>query len=435
MIGYLKKVPTLGILMKFARGSSCFGFPGKGLLNGDSHLVVESITDADWAGCRRTRRSRTSIQIWIGGSLAVTFVRSQRAMAMSSGESEFIAMVGGSAEALYIGECLKFLVEGSGILIEVRSRTDSAACRGIAQRIGCGRIRHIDTALLWLQSAVKAKRVAVGIVPGFCNPADLGTKPLAGPRMKELLYLMNAKDVDFEDYGKTEYEQAAAKRNLAQVLKDYKTQSGGARVNNIKVMMPLLIMMCQVMQGEGLSFSLPAAAAVLNEESFSMIIFTLGFGCLVALLVFGLPWAISTCLSWAAKKVFGQGAATGGNQTPRAPATPTTHDAGVQASRGMSKEENKFVQEYVNRATDLREVLSERCAEIREFETEVVRLRDHIRGLENELTRARARRAVPERIAVAPTRGERFHLPGCGNVRNTVTREYTPCQACLGRMG
>ena len=101
----------------------------------------------------------------------------------------------------------------------------------------------------------------------------------------------------------------------------------------------------------------------------------------------------------------------------------------------MSKEENKFVQEYVNRATDLREVLSERCAEIREFETEVVRLRDHIRGLENELTRARARRAVPERIAVAPTRGERFHLPGCGNVRNTVTREYTPCQACLGRMG
>ena len=99
----------------------------------------------------------------------------------SSGESEFIALVGGSSEALYIADCLRFLVESENLSVEVRARSDSAACRGITQRVGCGRIRHLDTSLRWVQSAVKARKLSIGIVPGHSNPTDIGTSLWQAP--------------------------------------------------------------------------------------------------------------------------------------------------------------------------------------------------------------------------------------------------------------
>ena len=112
IVGYLKRVPSVGVVLRPARPEACFGYEGKSSsLGPNSTVVVESITDADWAGCKRTRRSRTSIQVYVAGSMVASYVRSQRSIALSSGESEFIALVGGSSEALYIAECFRFLVE------------------------------------------------------------------------------------------------------------------------------------------------------------------------------------------------------------------------------------------------------------------------------------------------------------------------------------
>ena len=80
------------------------------------------------------------------------------------------------------------------------------------------------------------KRVAVGIVLGFCNPADVSSNRLPF-RMKDLLDLMKAK-------------------------------AGHARW--------------------GLSYAVPAVA-FFDEHIIPTIVFTLGFGCLVACLVFGVP--------------------------------------------------------------------------------------------------------------------------------------------------
>ena len=120
------------------------------------------------------------------------------------------------------------------------------------------------------------------------------------------------------------------------MFKEYKSQSGGARINNFKKMMPVLIMMCQLMQGEGSSYALPAAA-LMDEESVSMLIFALGFGCLVAFLVLGVPWILSAFTSWLVNKIFGWGAVTGEGQTTTAPRQ-QTKDAEVQCNRGRSRE-------------------------------------------------------------------------------------------------
>ena len=60
---------------------------------------------------------------------------------------------------------------------------DSSAARGIIHRAGLGKLRHLETGYLWLQSAVKSKKLQVRTVLGTENPADLLTKHLASADM------------------------------------------------------------------------------------------------------------------------------------------------------------------------------------------------------------------------------------------------------------
>ena len=48
-------------------------------------------------------------------------------------------------------------------------------------------MRHIETRMLWLQSQVLARKVALVKVPGNENPADLMTKYLGEPEVRRHL--------------------------------------------------------------------------------------------------------------------------------------------------------------------------------------------------------------------------------------------------------
>ena len=61
--------------------------------------------------------------------------------------------------------------------------TDSSAARGIIHRAGLGKLRRLETGYLWLQSAVKAKKLQIRKVLGTENPADLLTKHLSAADM------------------------------------------------------------------------------------------------------------------------------------------------------------------------------------------------------------------------------------------------------------
>ena len=65
--------------------------------------------------------------------------------------------------------------------------TDSSAAKGIIHRAGLGKLRHLETGYLWLQAAVKAKRLQVRKVLGTENPADLLTKHLSAGDMWKTL--------------------------------------------------------------------------------------------------------------------------------------------------------------------------------------------------------------------------------------------------------
>ena len=54
--------------------------------------------------------------------------------------------------------------------------TDSGAALGIAGRAGAGKVRHLDTSMLWIQQKQMREEVVFDKVKGSDNPADLWTK-------------------------------------------------------------------------------------------------------------------------------------------------------------------------------------------------------------------------------------------------------------------
>ena len=418
VVGYLASTPEIGFLIRPAQHNGRYDFEGDGGFTDESTLIVESITDADWAGCKRSRKSRTSLQLYVSGSLVGSAVRSQRSIALSSGESEFVALVAGACEALYLKDCLSFLA-GPKCNVEVRCRTDSSAGKGITQRLGCGRVRHLQVGMLWVQAAVKAKELFVGSIPGAQNPADLGTKPLGGGRVREVLCLMGARTPSGEAYGVEDKEEAERKREVAKTLKEFK--SSGATVGNVKTVLPLLLLLLQATNVQGLSWAAPLGA-MFTEELAAQTVVTAGIGTVGLFFLVGLPYIVWRLVNWLCGRL---GTLSRGTSKVSKESTET------QANCGMSPSEEQFVQEYVKKCRELESLVYEKCRENERFEEEVKRLRHENRALSERLTSVQSRH-TPALVKVAP-RGIRFHLPTCPHIRNSATKSYSPCADCLGQ--
>ena len=145
----------------------------------DRGAKVEVLVDSDWAGCRETRRSTSGGCIMFRGVCLKVWSTTQKHIALSSGEAEYYAAVKGGTEALFVQAlCLDL-----GIHVGVKVFTDSSACKGVCNRDGLGKLRHLDLQYLWLQEAVRSGRLQIKKVAGAWNPADLMTKFLSQPEI------------------------------------------------------------------------------------------------------------------------------------------------------------------------------------------------------------------------------------------------------------
>eukprot|EP00439_Symbiodinium_sp_Y106_P084033 s872_g24.t1 len=135
--------------------------------------VIECYTDADWAGCRSSRKSTSAMALFVNSVFLMS--RSARVFRNRdcSCESEYTAMVGGTADMLYVGAALEFLTESQPSL---HLFCDSSSARQLAQRRGWGKIRHLQLKLLWLQAKLAEDAFKLHPVPTKENLSDLMTK-------------------------------------------------------------------------------------------------------------------------------------------------------------------------------------------------------------------------------------------------------------------
>ena len=123
----------------------------------------------------------------LGKHAIKTWSSTQSSVSLSSGEAEFYGVIKGAG----MGLGFQSLLADLGLQVPLRVWTDSSAAIGICSRQGLGKMRHIDTHLLWIQQAVRSRRVDLRKVAGDNNPADLYTKHLASrDKVGQLVALM-----------------------------------------------------------------------------------------------------------------------------------------------------------------------------------------------------------------------------------------------------
>ena len=104
-------------------------------------------TDSDHAGCVITRRSTTGTAIYHGQHLLRASANTQTVISVSSGESELYAIVRGASAGLGCQSMARDFNQTKGLVI----KTDATAGKGMGQRLGAGKVRHLQTQYLWVQ--------------------------------------------------------------------------------------------------------------------------------------------------------------------------------------------------------------------------------------------------------------------------------------------
>ena len=118
---------------------------------------VVVMTDADWAGDVKYRRSYSGITVWVKGSVENTWYpvyassKKQKMVCLSSGESELMALVGGASEGIATRDQWSKMCNCSPGTIVLC--TDSSAVLGFVKRKGASRrTRHVDTKVYFMQA-------------------------------------------------------------------------------------------------------------------------------------------------------------------------------------------------------------------------------------------------------------------------------------------
>ena len=110
----------------------------------------------------------------LGNHVIKNWSTNQAVLALSSGEAEFYSLV--KAGSVVLG--IQALAADLGVVYRKAPviKTDASAAIGISNRLGIGKIRHIEVNQLWLQDKVAKGVLVIEKVPTDENLADALTK-------------------------------------------------------------------------------------------------------------------------------------------------------------------------------------------------------------------------------------------------------------------
>ena len=115
----------------------------------DNNDKREQLVKSDWASDQTKRKSRSGAVIMAEGMRLHAHSRGQASVVLSSCEAQVMAASEGINEALLMQEVLMFAGLGH---YEIEVKVDSSAAHAFFHRRGVGRMKHIDSRILLLQT-------------------------------------------------------------------------------------------------------------------------------------------------------------------------------------------------------------------------------------------------------------------------------------------
>jgi hypothetical protein len=168
-------------VLRYIRGTA-----EQGITYSAGQPSITGWTDADYACCKDTRRSRSGYVFTLYGGAVSWGSKLQSVVAQSSAESEYIAAAAAARELKW----LRRLAADMGILHTgpITLRADNQACISMGHNTSdSARTKHIDVAYHFLRSAVAREVLTLQHVPSTHNPADAFTKPLAEAKFSQFI--------------------------------------------------------------------------------------------------------------------------------------------------------------------------------------------------------------------------------------------------------
>jgi hypothetical protein len=134
----------------------------------------------------RNRKSVSGGVLMMGTSCLRFYTKGQAVVSLSSGESEFYALVSGLSNLL--GDYS--LAKDFGHVFRLGVKQDASASIAMGSRRGLGKAKHIDTCFLWVQQYLASGQVRLSKVSTQDMSADCLTKPLASASLERLMIEM-----------------------------------------------------------------------------------------------------------------------------------------------------------------------------------------------------------------------------------------------------
>jgi nitrogen regulatory protein PII-like uncharacterized protein len=150
--------------------------------------------DSDWAANKIRRQSVTGYFFKLANGIISWCSHAQKTVALSSTETEYMAISDCSRQAVWI----KTMIEELGIWLKaVPVYDDNQGSIFIASNpVQESHTKHIDIRYHYIHELIGAKEVELMFVPGEMNPANMFTKNL---QKVKFLRFRNQLGLDFED--------------------------------------------------------------------------------------------------------------------------------------------------------------------------------------------------------------------------------------------
>ena len=152
---------------------------------------LTAFADADWSHSMDDRRSITGYAFYLAGAPVVYRSIRQPNVTLSTMESEYVALSECAREAIWLRELLSEIgVQHTNTreLLPTLIWSDSKSAISFSESyIEKTRSKHVSIRYYFLREQIEAKEVNLKYIPGYCNPADILTKPLNGVRHNQLV--------------------------------------------------------------------------------------------------------------------------------------------------------------------------------------------------------------------------------------------------------
>ena len=185
--------------LKLAKKVLCYlkGTADKGIvyLKHKKNLVLDAYSDADWGGCKTTRRSTTGGLFRINGSLVSWSSKRQPTVALSSTEAEYMAATQATKEVVWLRRFLSE-VNHEQPTPTIIYEDNNGAIELSKNPIDHVRTKHIDIQYHFVREKVDAKEVKLIHVPTKDQLADLMTKALVTTKFTELVNRMGLVNIN-----------------------------------------------------------------------------------------------------------------------------------------------------------------------------------------------------------------------------------------------